>query len=179
MSSEDSTRATLLVPGRAKTLEGWTEGLRERGFAVQEGRLRGKDLAFAVPFEWIDNDGGFGRAFSFGTVSEAEQAAIEAAPGGLLLRLPVDLRQAREAVVRLVATLGEPLHDPGPARQSASTAVAAPRSVRDRVHEAQALEAREVPVRRGEHGPMLDGQRGQVGVGREVPRYAQAFQQAE
>ncbi len=53
--------------------------------------------------EWIENqnDGSFGQTFSFGTASDAQQRAIDAAPGALVLSLPVDLHRERAAIASL------------------------------------------------------------------------------
>lgn len=84
MAKEDAiTRVTLLVPGPE--------------------RLRRKRTPAKA--EWIENDGAFGRAFSFGTCSPDEVEAIDAAAGALLLEWTVDLREGREAIVAAVDEL--------------------------------------------------------------------------
>lgn len=77
-------RVTLFVPGAAT--------------------LRGAQLE-DLETEWIDNDGEFGRAFSFGTVSAAEVAQIDRAPGALIVYAPVDLREGRAKLVAAVQQL--------------------------------------------------------------------------
>lgn len=76
------TRVTLFVPCR-------------RPLAVPAG----------VAGEWIANDGAFGEAFSFGTVGPEVIAALDAAPGALVLHWPVDLREGREPIVAAVEQL--------------------------------------------------------------------------
>jgi hypothetical protein len=70
----------------------------------------GRDLEHAgVPGEWIENprDGSFADSFSFGTVEPPILAAIDAAPGALLVQLTDDLRKGRERVVAVVEALRE------------------------------------------------------------------------
>jgi len=55
--------------------------------------------------EWIENDGGFGRAFSFGTVPADEVALIDRAPGALIVYASVDLREGRAKLVAAVEQL--------------------------------------------------------------------------
>jgi uncharacterized protein DUF4261 len=80
--SDEVTRVTLFVPCT-------------RVLAVPAG----------VAGEWIANDGAFGEAFSFGTVGRDLIAALDAAPGALVLHWPVDLRDGREQIVAAVARL--------------------------------------------------------------------------
>jgi hypothetical protein len=76
-------RVTLLVPGAAT------------------------DAPLDGPFstEWIENDGAFGAAFSFGTVDDDRRAAIDAAPGAVLVTSTVDLLESRTALVAAVEQL--------------------------------------------------------------------------
>ncbi len=107
MAKVPRTRATLFVPGSPASLSSWLKVLGETGFEVAEGILRGNGLIFAVPYEWIENDGSFGNAFSLGTVSTRQREAIDDSPGALLLRLPVDLHRERVAIASFVAKLAE------------------------------------------------------------------------
>lgn len=75
------TRVTLFVPG--------SEDLKRAG----------------VEGEWIENDGSFSEAFSFGTVPPEGVEAIEAAPGAWLVQLQDDLREGRDRVVKVVEKL--------------------------------------------------------------------------
>lgn len=93
------TRLTLFVPGTPASEEAW----RERGLELQGGTLRGEGLELEA--QWVENDGGFGKAFSFGTVDAPTVATIDAAPGALVLLSPVDLREGRTQLVRIVERL--------------------------------------------------------------------------
>jgi hypothetical protein len=69
--------------------------------------LRGPALPFEADVLWVGNprDGSFGKAFSYGTTSDAEQRAFDMVPGALVLSLPVDLHRERTAVASLVQAL--------------------------------------------------------------------------
>jgi len=77
-------RVTLFVPGAA---------------TLRAARLDGFET------EWIENDGGFGQAFSFGTVSADDVAQIDRAPGALIVYASVDLREGRAQIVAAVEQL--------------------------------------------------------------------------
>jgi len=83
-------RVTLFVPGGPSLAKTWSQA------------LAGPDAPEA---EWIDNDGEFGKAFSFGTVAPDLVAQIDAAPGALVLHWPIDLRAGRDAIVATVSRL--------------------------------------------------------------------------
>jgi hypothetical protein len=83
--SEAITRVTLFVPGGAL--------------------LRAVHLD--CPTDWIENDGHFGQAFSFGTVEPAKVETIDKALGALVLLWPVDLKTGREQIVAAVKQLRE------------------------------------------------------------------------
>ncbi len=96
---EEWTDAAGFVPGTPATPAAWTRALKGAGLRVsREDRLFGPELPFSVGMEWIENDGSFGQAFSFGTCSTAEQRAIGDAPGAWVLHMPVDLHRERVAV---------------------------------------------------------------------------------
>lgn len=101
--TEPITRVTLFVPGTPKSAKAWSAALARRGLALERGVLRAGDLE--VPAEWLENDGEFGAAFSFGTVSPEAIKSLEAAPGALVLSCPVDLREGRARIVALVRRL--------------------------------------------------------------------------
>lgn len=86
---------TLFVPGRWSTPS-----------AVEQ-------VVRAVPFpigrEWIPNDGSFGKAFSFGTCTADEIRTVDAAPGAIVLTLPVELHVHQSTI----ATLARALRDAG------------------------------------------------------------------
>ena len=76
-----------------------------------------------VEVEWVDNDGAFGQAFSFGTVAADALKAIDAAPGALVLHWSVDLREGREQIVSAVERCAMRAHSPSASsnRSSAGT----------------------------------------------------------
>jgi hypothetical protein len=82
---EPITRVTLFIPC-AKS--------------VDQAVLRG--IAPLPDVDWIENDGEFGTAFSFGTVSDEVIERLEAAPGALVLHWPIDLRAGRSTIVSAV-----------------------------------------------------------------------------
>lgn len=100
---------TLFIPGTPADLADWRTRVAGRGVALDEVSLRCDGIGFTVGVEWVDNpqDGSFGRAFSFGTVTPDEQRRIDAARGALVLSFPVDLHRARLQVVHIVSVLGE------------------------------------------------------------------------
>jgi hypothetical protein len=55
-----------------------------------------------VECEWIENDGRFGAAFSFGTVGRDVIEKLEATEGALVAYPTVDLRDGREQIIALV-----------------------------------------------------------------------------
>ncbi|MGC3997750.1 MAG: hypothetical protein QM767_09755 [Anaeromyxobacter sp.] len=105
--SHEPLRCTLFVPGTPAGPAEWSDALRGRGLTLEDGRLHGEGLPFSasVRFEPNPRDGAFGHAFSFGTASEGEQQAIDAAPGALVLELPVDLHRERPAIAGLARQL--------------------------------------------------------------------------
>lgn len=108
MAAEETfPRLTLFVPGAPRSQRAWGAALRTAGLRLAEGALSGEGLEARVEAEWVANDGAFGQAFSFGTVDEDGVAAIDAAPGALVLRWHVDLRDGRAQVVEAVRRLGQ------------------------------------------------------------------------
>ena len=93
--SDPITRVTLFVPGTPRSAKAWSAKLGVEGL-----RLPGP-----VEVEWIENDGEFGKAFSFGTVAPAAVAKIDAAPGALVLQWTIDLRDGRGQIVGAVERL--------------------------------------------------------------------------
>jgi hypothetical protein len=100
------TRLTLFVPGTQPSVTAWNAALKHDGLNVEGDVLRGKGLAAKVDVEWVENDGGFGAAFSFGTVSAETVKMIDDAPGALVLHWPVDLREGRQEITGVVERLG-------------------------------------------------------------------------
>lgn len=103
--NEPITRVTLFVPGAPPSERAWSAALRRGGLFLDEGALRGDRLDVVVQAEWVENDGGFADAFSCGTVGPEVLAALERAPGALVLRWPVDLREGRAQIVGVVERL--------------------------------------------------------------------------
>jgi hypothetical protein len=103
--AETITRVTLFIPGVPASAEAWSKGLKRGGLRIDGGALRGDGLDAKVEVDWIENDGTFGQAFSFGTVAPAVISALEAAPGALVLYCQVDLREGREQIVGVVERL--------------------------------------------------------------------------
>jgi hypothetical protein len=99
------TRLTLFVPGAPTSVEAWSKALDPRGLRIELGVLRGDGLDATVEAEWVENDGGFAAAFSFGTVAPSVVEALDAAPGGLVLHWQVDLRDGRQQVIAVVDRL--------------------------------------------------------------------------
>ena len=96
------TRVTLFIPGTPSSEEAWNAGLSSSGLRIEGGELRGNDLPPDVSVEWVENDGHFGDAFSFGTVSPEVIEALDGAPGALVVCWPVDLREGRTVIVQAV-----------------------------------------------------------------------------
>jgi hypothetical protein len=102
------TRVTLFVPGTPTSVRAWNKALDGR-LAIQRGVLAGNGVAAKVSATWVENDGHFGEAFSFGTVAKDLVTTIDEAPGALVLEWPIDLRDGREEIVaamRIVHTAG-------------------------------------------------------------------------
>jgi hypothetical protein len=87
--AEAITRVTLFVPGTPSSGKAWTKALG----------------TVDVDVEWVENDGEFGKAFSFGTCEPDVVAAIDDAPGALVLHVSHDLREGRETIVSIVEKL--------------------------------------------------------------------------
>lgn len=105
MTDRPLTRVTLFVPGTPASPAAWAAALGRRGLRLEAGALRRDGGEEAATVEWVEPDGTFGKAFSFGTVSPDGVAALDAAPGALVLHFPVDLRDGREQIVAVVEAL--------------------------------------------------------------------------
>jgi|SRR5579871_719964 len=103
--SEPLTRVTLFVPGKPASAKAWRSALGNEGLELEGALLHMKKLDLPVHVEWVENDGAFGKAFSFGTVAAEVVKAIDGAPGALVLEWPVDLREGRKAIVSVVESL--------------------------------------------------------------------------
>lgn len=99
------TRVTLFVPGSQPTLAGWSAALRSADLQLDGGSLHGAALEAPVEVEFVANDGGFGAAFSFGTVVPELVQTIDAAPGALVLHFTEDLRRGRAQLLTVVRAL--------------------------------------------------------------------------
>jgi hypothetical protein len=104
---EPVVRVTLFVPGKPASASAWNAALQRDGLGIDRGALSGRGLDAPVSAEWVENDGGFGEAFSFGTVAPELLERIDGAPGALVLRWPVDLREGRKPIVAIVERLRE------------------------------------------------------------------------
>jgi hypothetical protein len=104
-------RVTLFVPGEARDLEAWAQRLRR--FSIDRGGRVARAAATKdeprVDAEWLENDGAFGQAFSFGTVEPAGVERIDRAPGALLLSVHVDPSEGRRSLLEAAQTDGAPL----------------------------------------------------------------------
>ena len=98
------TRVTLFIPGTPASLEAWNAALQP-ALRIELGVLHGASVPANVEAEFVPNDGGFGSAFAMGTVPREGVAAIGAAPGALVVRWPVDLREGRQTIVAVVERL--------------------------------------------------------------------------
>ncbi|HUQ06381.1 MAG TPA: hypothetical protein VM261_27950 [Kofleriaceae bacterium] len=98
-------RVTLFVPGEPGSVRAWNTALRGGKLAIERGKLAGKGVKARVDVEWVANDGHFGKAFAFGTVIPEDVAAIDAAPGALVLHWHVDLRDGRKEILSVVERL--------------------------------------------------------------------------
>ena len=87
--AEAIERVRLFVPGTPASLDAWNIG----------------SLDPSIEVEWVENDGTFGQAFSFGTVPADVVEAIDTVPGALVVYSSVDLREGRGQIVRAVERL--------------------------------------------------------------------------
>ncbi|GAA3383161.1 hypothetical protein [Cryptosporangium minutisporangium] len=97
----------LLVPGTAATPAQWQDSLGRSGLTLDDQSLTSPDLGFRALVEWVENDGSFGQAFGYGTMSAEEQSAVAGAGSALVLDLPVYLGAAAREVATLIAALGQ------------------------------------------------------------------------
>jgi hypothetical protein len=96
----------LFVPGAAATMAEWQGLLGRAGMTLDGPLLTSETLGFDALVEWVENDGSFGQAFSYGTMSVEEQHAVAEAGSALVLDLPVYLGAAAADVATLIAALG-------------------------------------------------------------------------
>ncbi|GIJ47990.1 hypothetical protein Val02_48760 [Virgisporangium aliadipatigenens] len=97
----------LFVPGTAATTAQWQGSLARAGLTLDGRVLTADSLGFDALVEWVENDGSFGQAFGYGTMSPAEQHAVAGAGSALVLDLPVYLGAAAADVATLIAALGD------------------------------------------------------------------------
>src|SRR5688572_17740830 len=93
----------LFVPGTAATAAQWQRSLGRSGLTLDGQSLTSQDLGFRALVELEENDGSFGQAFGYGTMSSEEQHAVDGAGSALVLDLPVYLDAAAGAVATLIA----------------------------------------------------------------------------
>jgi hypothetical protein len=83
MSTTPIYGARWFVPGRPTSREAWVTALDREGLTVERDRVIGPGLGAPALLEWIENDGSFGDAFGYGTVTTDEQRAIAGAGSAL------------------------------------------------------------------------------------------------
>ncbi|MFF5232945.1 hypothetical protein [Dactylosporangium sp. NPDC000521] len=97
----------LFVPGTAATMAQWQASLERSGVTLDGQSLTSQHFGFRALADWVENDGSFGQAFGYGTMSVEEQSAVAAAGSALVLDLPVYLGAAAGEVATLIAALGD------------------------------------------------------------------------
>ncbi|MEN3615629.1 hypothetical protein AAH979_39805 [Plantactinospora sp. ZYX-F-223] len=97
----------LFVPGTAATMAQWQGLLGRSGLTLDGQSLTSETLGFRALAEWVENDGSFGEAFGYGTMSAEEQRDVAGAGSALVLHLPVYLGAAAGEVAMLIAALGD------------------------------------------------------------------------
>jgi hypothetical protein len=97
----------LFVPGTASTTAQWQDLLRRSGLTFDGESLTSAESGLQALAEWVPNDGSFGEAFGYGTMSAREQRAVAGAGSALVLDLPLYLGAAAGEVATLIAALGE------------------------------------------------------------------------
>ncbi|WP_344500521.1 DUF4261 domain-containing protein [Dactylosporangium maewongense] len=107
MSEDHVYGVRFFVPGVAATMAQWQDSLGRSGLTLDGKSLTSQRLSFRAPVDWVENDGSFGQAFGYGTMSAQEQSAIAAAGSALVLDLPVYLGAAADEVATLIAALGD------------------------------------------------------------------------
>ncbi|GAA1035622.1 hypothetical protein GCM10009557_43900 [Virgisporangium ochraceum] len=85
----------------------WQAALARAGVTLDDRSLTSQALDFHATVEWVDNDGSFGEAFGYGTMSAQEQSAVADAGSALVLDLPVYLDAAAPALAALIGALGD------------------------------------------------------------------------
>ena len=85
----------------------WQAALGRSGLTLDGDELTSGTLGLRALAEWVRNDGSFGDAFGYGTMSAGEQRAVAGAGSALVLDLPVYLGAAAGPVSRLIAALGD------------------------------------------------------------------------
>lgn len=88
----------MLAPGSARSEAEWTSALSQAGVTLGKGPL-------GLELEFVENDGGFGDAFSFGTVPAKQVKQIDAAPSALVIYGQPSLRENRKAYLELAFAL--------------------------------------------------------------------------
>lgn len=107
MTSDRNSQArlTLFIPGIPRSIEEWNSKLAHLGLRFADDALRGRDSLSPTYVTWVPNDGAFARALAHGTVPEEANERIDAAPGAIVLDLPLDLMTGGVHVVELVRAL--------------------------------------------------------------------------
>jgi len=95
----------MFVPGSPPTEAAWNQALRANQFSIASGLLLGTGLTMPPQATFLAQNGEFRNAFPHRTISEDVRAKLEAAPGALVLRWPIDLLVGRAQMVSVVAAL--------------------------------------------------------------------------
>jgi Domain of unknown function (DUF4261) len=103
--TRDFIRLTLFIPGTQPSLPAWNAALQHAGLHIDGDVLKGERLTSKVEVDWVENDGGFGAAFCFGTVSDEIVRRIDDAPAALILQWHADLREGRQEITSVVERL--------------------------------------------------------------------------
>lgn len=107
MSASPVYAVRWFVPGTPRSFEAWATALGRCGLTVDGDTLAGEGLGCRPLLEWIENDGSFGDAFGYGTVTPDEQSAIAAAGSALVLDLPLYLAPSQPGLARLMRQLAQ------------------------------------------------------------------------
>lgn len=103
--SESFPRVTLFIPGTADSPAAWEAALGRQQLHLEGDALKCDGLGATMEVEWVENDGSFGAAFSFGTVAQDVVDAIDRAPVAMVLYCHVDLREGRQEVCSVMQRL--------------------------------------------------------------------------
>lgn len=103
--SDPITRVTMFVPGTPSTAAAWNEALTSDGISIQAGALMGTGFETPPKVSFVPQDGTFRQAFSHCALSDEIRTRLEAVPGALIVHWPIDMREARGQMVRVVTCM--------------------------------------------------------------------------